>query len=193
MITRDGEEDIGTETGANGERDGGDGRQSAGKGAIESPKETNCVRCGKGAMGRAGVVYFIETCNGAFVKIGFSRNRARQTAACQFAAREFGLDTRLLGVMPGSIDTETWLHRKFARYRHKTEWYESSGEIRAFIAAVGLIEIAARDPLPIRAKPGAKKNAIAQAMVAMRNKTLTGARRKEIASNAAKKRWGAKK
>jgi hypothetical protein len=35
-----------------------------------------------------------------------------------------------------------------------------------------------------------KKNAVAQAMVAMRNKKLSPARRKEIASAAAKKRWG---
>lgn len=34
-----------------------------------------------------------------------------------------------------------------------------------------------------------KKNAVAQAMVAMRNKKLSPARRKEIASAAAKKRW----
>ena len=34
-----------------------------------------------------------------------------------------------------------------------------------------------------------KKNAIAQAMVAMRNKKLSPERRKEIASAAAKKRW----
>ena len=34
------------------------------------------------------------------------------------------------------------------------------------------------------------KNAVAQAMVAMRNKKLSPARRKEIASDAAKARWG---
>lgn len=34
-----------------------------------------------------------------------------------------------------------------------------------------------------------KKNEVAQAMVAMRNKKLSPARRKEIASAAAKKRW----
>ncbi len=37
-----------------------------------------------------------------------------------------------------------------------------------------------------------KKNAIAQAMVAMRNKKLTPARRKEIATKAAKTRWANK-
>jgi hypothetical protein len=34
-----------------------------------------------------------------------------------------------------------------------------------------------------------KKNAIAQAMVAMRNKKLSPERRKEIASQAARTRW----
>ena len=37
-----------------------------------------------------------------------------------------------------------------------------------------------------------QKNAVAQAMVAMRNKKLSPARRKEIASKAAKARWGDK-
>jgi hypothetical protein len=37
-----------------------------------------------------------------------------------------------------------------------------------------------------------KKNEIAQAMVAMRNKKLSPARRKEIASAAARARWGEK-
>ena len=37
-----------------------------------------------------------------------------------------------------------------------------------------------------------KKNAVAQALVAMRNKKLTPERRKEIAQLAAKKRWGKK-
>lgn len=38
-----------------------------------------------------------------------------------------------------------------------------------------------------------KKNPIAQAMVALRNKKLTPAERKAIASNAAKTRWAQKK
>lgn len=37
-----------------------------------------------------------------------------------------------------------------------------------------------------------KKNAVAQAMVAMRNKKLTPERRAEIASHAARKRWGSR-
>ena len=39
----------------------------------------------------------------------------------------------------------------------------------------------------------AKKNAVAQALVAMRNKKLTPARRKEIAQKAAAARWEKKK
>ena len=38
----------------------------------------------------------------------------------------------------------------------------------------------------------AKKNAVAQALVAMRNKKLSAARRKEIAQKAAAARWGKK-
>jgi len=38
-----------------------------------------------------------------------------------------------------------------------------------------------------------KKNAVAQALTAMRNKKLTPARRKEIAVTAARARWGSKK
>ena len=37
-----------------------------------------------------------------------------------------------------------------------------------------------------------KKNAVAQALVAMRNKKLSPARRKEIAQKAAKTRWADK-
>jgi hypothetical protein len=47
----------------------------------------------------------------------------------------------------------------------------------------------------MKAKKGksAAKNPVAQAMVAMRNKKLTPARRKEIAQQAAAVRWGEKK
>jgi hypothetical protein len=38
----------------------------------------------------------------------------------------------------------------------------------------------------------AKKNPVAQALVAMRNKKLTAEERKEIAKKAAKARWGKK-
>jgi hypothetical protein len=38
-------------------------------------------------------------------------------------------------------------------------------------------------------KAEGEKNAVAQAMVAMRNKKLSPARRKAIATKAAKKRW----
>lgn len=38
----------------------------------------------------------------------------------------------------------------------------------------------------------AKKNAVAQALVAMRNKKLSPAKRKEIAQKAAAARWGKK-
>lgn len=38
-----------------------------------------------------------------------------------------------------------------------------------------------------------KKNAVAQAMVAMRNKKLSPERKKEIAQKAAAARWGKKK
>jgi hypothetical protein len=41
-------------------------------------------------------------------------------------------------------------------------------------------------------KKGKKKNSVAQAMVAMRNKKLTPERRKEIAQAAAKARWAEK-
>lgn len=39
----------------------------------------------------------------------------------------------------------------------------------------------------------AKKNAVAQALTAMRNKKLSAARRKEIAKQAAAARWAEKK
>jgi hypothetical protein len=42
-------------------------------------------------------------------------------------------------------------------------------------------------------KTPTKKSKAAQDMVAMRNKKLTPARRKEIATKAAKTRWGTKK
>jgi hypothetical protein len=81
-----------------------------------------------------GYVYFAETEDESLVKIGFSVTPTRRL-------RQLGtlMPLRLIGCFPGSMDTEAWLHRKFAQDRTTGEWFRSTVELRTLIAMLGLI------------------------------------------------------
>jgi hypothetical protein len=48
---------------------------------------------------------------------------------------------KLLGYIPGTAATERWLHDKFSAEQQIKKWFRASGNLRAFLDAVGLLEI----------------------------------------------------
>jgi Meiotically up-regulated gene 113 len=168
-----------------------------------------------------GFVYFIETTDGAFVKIGYSR--APQTRLSQLGTlRPGNFAIRIIGYLPGTRRTESWLHAKFAEDRDSGEWFRSNDQLRAFIAAVGLIEprlihprprkrrppkvriplvVVDQHDAPVEAKvPGTtlpekrdQNPAIGAEMVARRYAKMTPEERTAAARNAAQKRWAKEK
>ena len=170
-----------------------DGREGAGEEAREGRAQENRRARRKRPMG--GAVYFIETEDAQFVKIGFSTN-----VNARLAVLKTIMPLNLLGCLPGTPETEVWLHEKFSHCRHVGEWFHSCDELRGFIEAVGLITppepgsevMTPKEPDSPRA-PNPAAVAVAQALVAMRNKKLTAEQRSAIASGAAKARWAHKK
>ena len=161
---------------------------------------------------RGGCVYFIETHDGAFVKIGYSIHVPRRFD--EIGVMLPGL--RLIGYMPGTMATERWLHAKFAAHRERGEWFRHNEDVSRFIANLGLIPPPEPKPVPepepmetkrTLKKPTEKptenagimddekkrKDPGAVSMAKRRAASLTPERRSEIAAKAAATRWGTKK
>jgi excisionase family DNA binding protein len=75
------------------------------------------------------LVYFIATTNNR-VKIGVSANPQKRLSALKTGATTA---LYLIGTIPGDHDEERQLHRKFARYRVKGEWFDLAGELRIYL------------------------------------------------------------
>jgi hypothetical protein len=130
--------------------DGPEGRQAEGSERVCAPgpggeapdtingRQESLEGKDSGKNEKGGFVYFIETAEGEFVKIGYSRlvfSRLSQLGTL----RPTNFNFRLLGCIPGTLQTEKWLHDKFAADRDAGEWFRASISLRAFIADVGLI------------------------------------------------------
>jgi hypothetical protein len=75
-------------------------------------------------------VYFIQSDAGP-IKIGHSDVGARSRLSQLQTSSPIGL--KLLKVLPGTIKLERELHRKFAQYRLRGEWFQPSPELLEFI------------------------------------------------------------
>lgn len=144
-----------------------------------------------------GFVYFIETEDGQFIKIGFSVNVHRRMGQIALLA-----PSRLIGFFPASPQTEYWIHRKFALSRHVGEWFRSSMELREFIDSLGLItdtlEAASPEP-PSRHSAEPSDPDILNAAALMGRKggkkkaKMDPEQARQIRSAGGKARWGKKK
>lgn len=92
-----------------------------------------------GQTTKEGSVYFVETEDGLFVKIGYSI-RPVQRLNQLGTLRPGNYALRLIGWLPGTLETERWLHAKFSADRDNGEWFRNSDRLRQFIAAIGLVE-----------------------------------------------------
>ena len=91
-----------------------------------------------------GCVCFAETKDREFVRIGFSAfvvRRVSDLGPLGLAELRQSGQPQLLGYIPGTIGTEQWLHQKFSAQREFKKWFRATENLRAFIDAVGLLEI----------------------------------------------------
>ena len=118
-----------------GERDGRDGREGP-RSEVDEKEESRDSEGGSGGqMGEVSGVYFFVTADDRFVKIGYSAKILTRLAQI----RTIGPGTagaRLIGYLPGTIETERWLHRRFAALRDSGEWFRYTDEVRDFASSL---------------------------------------------------------
>ncbi len=103
-----------------------------GKATVVAPKAAD-----EAFLDRPGFVYFVETIDHAFIKIGFSASlRRRMENLKTIAPGSFAI--QLIGYMVGSRRVEASLHLKFSANWDRGEWFHSTDELRAFISTCQL-------------------------------------------------------
>jgi len=80
---------------------------------------------------RNGMVYFIVSGESGPIKIGWSQDVARRITELQVANAH---KLRVLGVTPGTMQTESDFHQKFAHLRMEAEWFQNHPEILEYVA-----------------------------------------------------------
>jgi hypothetical protein len=78
-----------------------------------------------------GCIYFVQPTDGGLIKIGQTRNSPQK----RLAELQIGcpVPLELLGVLPGTIEHERSLHRRFADLRQHNEWFEPGERLLYFI------------------------------------------------------------
>ena len=81
----------------------------------------------------AGWIYFLRAENGA-VKIGFTVTPSSRLVSlqCTYGPLE------AVATIPGTVDTERWLHEKFAFCQIEGEWFRESDALSAFMRPLGV-------------------------------------------------------
>lgn len=76
------------------------------------------------------VVYFIQSgCPVGYIKIGVARDPLRRLQNMQ---THCPYPLRLVHDIPGDVDTEREIHRRFASLRHRGEWFLPGPELLEF-------------------------------------------------------------
>lgn len=94
------------------------------------------------AEGEVAVIYFTQNSQDQAIKIGYSSDPIRRRAGLQSACSSKLI---LLGTIPGGLEHEGELHRRFAHHRLHGEWFNGTilPEVRRIIAQ------AAANPEPV--------------------------------------------
>jgi len=79
-----------------------------------------------------GRVYFVSA-EARFVKIGFATSPAERISSLQTAHYA---ELRTVSLIPGTMDLEVALHRRFSAYRARREWFRREGELARFLGRV---------------------------------------------------------
>lgn len=75
-------------------------------------------------------VYFIQPVDGGFIKIGRARDPIRRLTVLQLGCP---VQLRLLGVIGGGAERESWLHQKFTHLRMHGEWFQPGESLLQWI------------------------------------------------------------
>ena len=75
-------------------------------------------------------IYFIETIDYDFIKIGISTNVSQRLKSLQSSCP---LELRMLRYIKGGPKDEQYLHNRFAKYIVRGEWYCKSKDLMDFI------------------------------------------------------------
>lgn len=75
-----------------------------------------------------GYIYFLESDDARFIKIGFSKNVINRIADLGTV-----MPLKLIGCLPGSIKTERYIHRRFLTCRKTGEWFYATSALREYI------------------------------------------------------------
>ena len=78
-------------------------------------------------------IYFIQSEKGGAIKIGLSKNPEERLNELQTSTP---YKLKLLAKIKGDISKERELHRRFARYRIRGEWFEASNELLSYIEQI---------------------------------------------------------
>src|SRR5215510_2558667 len=144
FVSYDGDQD-GKEKERSGAGAGGDAQQETDTGAAEGYS----AESGKSSM---GYVYFIETEDQQFIKIGFSRRpHIRMSEIATLRPTSFAL--RLVGFVPGNRYVESWLHMIFAEERDNGEWFRNTSRLRMLMDSLELIAPVEFKPVQSRRRP----------------------------------------
>lgn len=92
-------------------------------------EEIKSIISGEECQGSISYVYLIQASESKNLKIGFSSNPDRRIKKLQTGNKE---KLSMIGLIRGGAKTEKMLHKMFASYRERGEWFRNSEEIRSF-------------------------------------------------------------
>ena len=102
---------------------------------LHAPEKTKAERRAELAIlrqHRPSMVYFYR-CEG-FIKIGYTRDPYNRLHACQVGNP---FPVTLAAMLTGDIQEEEKLQGKFAKLRHRNEWYREEGALAELLAVIG--------------------------------------------------------
>lgn len=77
-----------------------------------------------------GIIYFCRAEGGGPVKIGYAGDAEKRLRALQTSHHS---ELRLLNAIEGTLADEREVHRRFAKYRLKGEWFKYTGPVKRYI------------------------------------------------------------
>lgn len=81
------------------------------------------------------MIYFIQTADNQFVKIGVTEDPIRRMAGLQTSTP---YTLKLLAVMPGGREEESAIHLRFRRYAVRGEWFRTAFDVARYAAEHGI-------------------------------------------------------
>lgn len=100
----------------------------ASTGKVPEVKKRGHVAKAYGPAGEPGYVYFVRV--GGQVKIGFTKTVSQRIRALQTSCAE---PLEVLAILPGTTETEKFMHSRFGDYRTGGEWFSLTGLLADFL------------------------------------------------------------